>query len=71
VVCIGAPGAKEVGRWATIGAVVIESPEDYVSIRSTVRTLASTKDAKSTMKNTAKSTSKNTRKKRTPKEQRR
>ena len=79
VVCIGAPGAKEVGRWATIGAVVIESPEDYVSIRSTVRTLASTKDAKNMMKNTTKSTSKNTsknaskntRKKRTPKEQRR
>jgi PAS domain S-box-containing protein len=79
VVCIGAPGAKEVGRWATIGAVVIESPEDYVSIRSTVRTLASTKDAKSTTKNmtkntsknTSKDASKNTRKKRTPKEQRR
>ncbi len=58
VVCVGAPGAREAGRWTTIDATVIESPEDYLSIRSAVRILANTLDAG------------NAPKKQTPKEQR-
>ena len=45
IVCVGAPPANQADRWRSLGAVIIDPPDNYETIRNTVLRIASTHSA--------------------------